>query len=787
MLFLLIGILLNGPARSAGTLNLSLQPYAAGFSNAVDIVSAGDSRLFIVEQDGRIKIVQTGGNVLSVPFLNISGRVISPADGGGGEQGLLSLAFHPNYPANGYFYVLYTRDTAASADDGDVVISRFNVSADQNLADAASETILLVIDEPYKNHNGGALEFGPDGFLYISIGDGGSGGDPGDEAQRLDSLLGSILRIDVNNTSGLGAPDTCGLASGPYKIPNDNPFIDGKGGDCDEIWAWGLRNPFRFAFDSLGGGMFIGDVGQDSWEEVNYQPVGSSGGENYGWDCYEGSHLYADPSSSIPCAAPGNYAFPFYEYASVPPHCSVIGGEVYRGAFFPELYGYYVFTDYCSGVFWAAKYSGSAWAITELADLGGFFRSFGVDHQGEIYVVDGSKLYHVVEDTYVTPTPPPPTATPMDPDGVFGLNLVQVASGFSEPTALSAAEGSGLLITERNGKVWEINPSLPVSQTLVLDLSARVDASGYQEGLLGLVTDPAFESNGLVYLNYTDQFSNTVVARFGVTATLPLDPADLDVILTIPQPFSDNNGGGLAFGPDGFLYIALGDGGSVGDPNKVSQDPAGLLGKILRIDVHGAGALPDCGTGDYTIPAGNPFSDSGGCKEVWQLGFRNIWGLSFDGQNGDLWIADVGMAQVEEINRVPAGSPGGENFGWSCYEGTELGPNYDPGQCTGSYLFPFYEYGHADGHSVTGGYVYRGSAYPFMQGVYFFADFVYGKLWSLDIADQRVVEHYALLGSWSAFGRGNDGMIYVADYATGTIYRIEAYQIEKRYMPVIQR
>ena len=254
----------------AAQTKIALNVYAGGFTRPVDIVNAGDSRLFIVEQRGIIKIIDGNGQVLSTPFLDIDARVGSQ----GNEQGLLGLAFHPDYANNGFFYVNYTNNS------GDTRIARFKVSADNpNVADPNSEKLLLPVDQPYSNHNAGDLTFGPDGYLYFGLGDGGSGGDPQNNGQTATAYLGKMLRIDVDNGD-------------PYAIPPTNPFKD-TDFYLDEIWATGLRNPWRFSFDRLTGDLWIGDVGQDAWEEIDFQPASSTGGENYGWRCYEGNHVYS--------------------------------------------------------------------------------------------------------------------------------------------------------------------------------------------------------------------------------------------------------------------------------------------------------------------------------------------------------------------------------------------------------------------------------------------------------------------------------------------------------------
>jgi glucose/arabinose dehydrogenase len=299
-LLLVAGVLgLEGPLRAAP--QIDLQPVAVGLANPVAITNAGDGsgRLFITLQAGRI-VIYDGTRVLPTPFLDITPLVSS-----GGERGLLSVAFHPNYRTNGVFFVDYTNT------DGNTVIARYSVSQDANIADPNSAAILLTITQPFANHNGGQLQFGPDGYLYIGMGDGGSGGDPSNNAQNLGTLLGKILRIDVDGAS-------------PYAIPADNPFV-GVPSTLPEIWAYGLRNPWRFSFDRLTGDLFIADVGQDSWEEVDFQPAGSQGGENYGWRLMEGNHCYNPPTN----CDPGGLTPPILEYehgTNDANGCSISGG-----------------------------------------------------------------------------------------------------------------------------------------------------------------------------------------------------------------------------------------------------------------------------------------------------------------------------------------------------------------------------------------------------------------------------------------------------------------------------
>jgi len=354
------GLLMPAIAASSDPpADLVLDVVAGGFVKPVAVTGAGDDsgRLFVVEQSGEIEIV--GGGT----FLDISSRVVDT----GNEEGLLGLAFHPDFSNNGHFYVNYTYDVPGSTADT-TRISRFQVSAaDPNLADAGSELVLLEIDQPDDNHNGGDLHFGPDGYLYIATGDGGGSGDPGDRARKLDNLLGKILRIDVDGGS-------------PYAIPADNPFV-GDGAARDEIWAYGLRNPWRFSFDRANGDLFIGDVGQGTREEIDYQPASSAGGENYGWRCMEGDLVFNQASCT---GETSTSPILVYDHGL---GCSVTGGVLYRGTI-GGLHGRYVFADYCSGRIWFAAGGNGAWMAEEWSNEGFGQSSFGEDDDGELYVTD---------------------------------------------------------------------------------------------------------------------------------------------------------------------------------------------------------------------------------------------------------------------------------------------------------------------------------------------------------------------------------------------------------------
>ncbi|MFL5681095.1 MAG: PQQ-dependent sugar dehydrogenase [Chloroflexota bacterium] len=356
--------------------SISLQEVAAGLSNPVLVTNANDGsgRLFVVEQSGKIRIVKNG-SVLTTPFLDLT-----PSVSTGNEQGLLGLAFHPSFKTNGRFFVDLTLA------NGDTAINEYRVTTDPDRADWRTGKRILTIAQPYDNHNGGHIAFGPDGFLYIATGDGGSAGDPGNRAQSLTTLLGKLLRIDVNGTSG----------TRNYRIPASNPFVNKAG--YDGIWSYGLRNPWRFSFDRATGHLFIGDVGQDSWEEIDRGTSATPGrGVNFGWRVLEGRHCY-NPSTG--CTSAGKWP-PLVAYGHAvtgEDNCSVTGGYVYRGAQ-TILQGGYFFADFCSGRIWAVDSAATSPATPKLLlDTTYNISSFGEDQAGEVYVADhtGGRIYRIV-------------------------------------------------------------------------------------------------------------------------------------------------------------------------------------------------------------------------------------------------------------------------------------------------------------------------------------------------------------------------------------------------------
>ena len=355
-----------------GTLTISaqelieLKPIQSGLRKVVDIESAGDERLFIVDVAGIIRIMSKEGEMNEHAFLDIREKVRDNAN----EQGLLGLVFHPNYAENGYFFVNYTFG------DGDTRIARYTRRADNpERADPDSEKVIIEIGQPAGNHNAGDLNFGPDGMLYVPTGDGGGAFDVDNHSQTTDDPLGKMLRLDINTDE-------------PYEVPADNPFLNDPN-TLDEIWAIGLRNPWRFSFDRETGDMYIADVGQGKLEEINFQPANSLGGENYGWNCLEGT-TNARPDN---CDGDDVLTAPVFEYAHDDGNCggSVTGGYVYRGQQYPFLTGKYIYADYCTGFMWALeRVDGDSWVNTEIHSSGSQWTTFGEDNNGELYAANRS-------------------------------------------------------------------------------------------------------------------------------------------------------------------------------------------------------------------------------------------------------------------------------------------------------------------------------------------------------------------------------------------------------------
>ncbi len=439
--------LLGGHWIGAQT-SIALVPEATGLDDIVDISHAGDERIFCTLQPGTIMIV-LNGSVLPMPFLDITDRVTF-----GGERGLLGLAFDPNFDTNGWFYVNYT------ASDPDLVtrISRFTVpDSTPNLADPNSEEIVYTWPQPYGNHNGGDLDFGPDGMLYIGFGDGGSGGDPQNHAQTLTDPLGDLLRIDVS------------LPGDTFLIPADNPYASSID-TLPEIWANGLRNPWRFGFDALSGDLWIGDVGQGNWEEIDFWPAEDNSGPNFGWRCYEGFAPY----DTAGCGPAANYVQPIVVQPNLP-WCSIIGGRVYRGSAFSSLYGRFIYSDYCEGEFRSLTPDGVGGWVDELLlatqDQG--FVVIAEDSALELYAGNKNQgiLYHIV-DPMMAITERGDVSFAVFPNPATDRLIVEGELSMVRMLALSDASGR-LMLQEpmNNGSRATIDISAMANGTYILRLT----------------------------------------------------------------------------------------------------------------------------------------------------------------------------------------------------------------------------------------------------------------------------------------------------------------------------
>ncbi len=461
----------GGPPAASPTpppATLALDLVVDGLGQPTEITHAGDERLFIAQKAGTIRIWKDEA-LLPTPFLDLTATVT--AGGGNAETGLLGLAFHPNYQSNGYFFVNYT----VRNPDLRTRVSRFTRSAaNTNVADAASEQILLEFSQPYINHNGGQLHFGPDGYLYIASGDGGSGGDPDDYGQNNGSLLGKILRIDVDGgttvAAGTAGSAECDLTgNNAYQIPADNPFADGAGENCDEIWATGLRNPWRFSFDRLTGDLWIADVGQNRIEEIDFAPASSNGGENYGWRCYEGNSEH----NTTGCAPAASYVAPIHAYNRNQGDCSITGGYVYRGNAYPNFNGHYFFSDFCNKTIRSLSGAPDDVVVTSWQANGGGSNpvTFGQDQDGELYIGYGTgAIYQLVGTTVAnTPTPtitqtPTPAHTPTA-SSTPTITPSATATQPATPTPTPTATSTGAIV--RGGSV-QVEPNEPVTVTVPL-------------------------------------------------------------------------------------------------------------------------------------------------------------------------------------------------------------------------------------------------------------------------------------------------------------------------------
>jgi glucose/arabinose dehydrogenase len=434
-------------AALAGPTAVTTTRVASGLVRPIGVYHApGDTgRIFIIEKQGRIRILDLDTDtLLPTPFLDVD-AITGGGTSSSSEQGLLGLAFHPDYANNGLFYIDHTNNA------GDTVIAEYQVSGNPDVADAGSRRQILFVDQPFSNHNGGFMQFGFDGYLYIGFGDGGSANDPNNNAQNTSRLLGKLLRLDIDGD------DFPADSARNYAIPPSNPFV-GVTGAAEEIWAYGLRNPWRCSFDRQTGDLWIGDVGQNAYEEVDFQPADSAGGENYGWRCYEGLH----PFNTSGCAPANTMVFPVHEYTHAA-GCSITGGYIYRGCRMPENHGEYFFADYCASTIWSFTYNGVIIQnltnrTADLAPGGGLnitgITSFGEDANGEIYICDqtGGEVFQIV----------PEGGTVADQNGDGTLDFFDVADFLD---AFSAQDPSADLNGDNAWDFFDVQEFLEIFST----------------------------------------------------------------------------------------------------------------------------------------------------------------------------------------------------------------------------------------------------------------------------------------------------------------------------------
>jgi len=735
---------------------------------------ASKKLLFVVERHGTVQVVKNG-RVLDKPFIDVGDELYTEFLGNDfNERGLLSIAFDPGYAKNGRFYLYYTAVPA-----GDVTVAQYERKPNRAVVadpDSGREVISIPHSE-FPNHNGGQVSFGPDGNMWLATGDGGFACDPHENAQNLDSLLGKLLRITPQPNGG-------------YTVPAGNPLVGGPG--ADEIYSYGLRNPFRFSFDAKAGTISIADVGQDQWEEINHLKTAKAKGANFGWDGYEGLEPlvlsdfcltgggFTDPDTPSPLPPDSTFPILAFPHVSDDPDqytgCAVIGGPVVSDRRLRSVYGRYLYSDSCNGGIQSmvAKPSGAKQD-----------RPLGVSLAGpsSITQVRGNKVYatslagpvYRLEAKRRGGAKHNRGAARREPASERGALAFRAAKlgDFDQPVYVSGPPRSNGLrfVVEKTGKVIAVGRG--GKQSTFLDLRRKVRTEG-EEGLLSIAFDPAYRQNRLFYVYYTDKKRDIVVAEYKRSAKNPrrANKKSGRRVISVRHRLNDNhNGGTVQFGPDGYLYLATGDGGSGGDPDENAQNLRSLLGKLLRIDPHRSGKQR------YTIPADNPFVGRFGTDEIYSYGLRNPFRFSFDSESGDLSIGDVGQESWEEVNHTTLAGAKGANFGWDAYEGLEPYDSSDASPIPPEPVtFPIHVYSHGGGNcAITGGYVSHDPKTPGLEGRYIYADYCKGQIRSLlptaPASDDRAVPGLPS-ASVSGFGTDAKGAIYFTDLAGGGVYRI---------------
>jgi glucose/arabinose dehydrogenase len=711
--------------------------------------------LFVVELGGVVRVVRDG-KTLERPFLDISSSI-----GAGGEGGLLSIAFDPDYARNGRFYLYFTNT------DQEIEIAQMRRSKKSKTR--AAPRIRSVIEVPHpdhQNHYGATAAFGPDGKLWIGTGDGGGSCDPLNNSQNPESLLGKMLRISPTRKGG-------------YRIPEGNPFVGSPG--RDEIYATGLRNPFRFSFDRPTGTIAIADVGQDAVEEVDYESLDGLAGANFGWDAFEGDVRANGPDGSCSggsAPTPPSHERPIHTYrhdGDGHTGCSITGGVVVRDRSLKTLYGRYIFADLCTGELRSLepRVNGAVGESSVGLDIVGP-TSFVAGPRKRVYATSLTGAVYRLAPSSSAPQRPAPAAARAPGDGRGGFSAEPVGD-FDAPVYVTGPKGANglVFVVEQEGTIRMIKDGKKVGGTF-LDIRDKVRAGG-EQGLLSVAFAPSYAKNRRFYVYFTDEQGDIKVQEYRRSKGNARDAKEGSARTVIDirhRKHSNHNGGQLQFGPDRLLYIATGDGGSGGDPPENAQDKGSLLGKLLRIDPRRKGKR------NYRIPKGNPFKGRPGADEVFSFGLRNPYRFSFDRGHRRIAIGDVGQDAREEIDYETIKGARGANFGWDAFEGFARFDSPDASPPPKNHTEPIFDYPHSGGVcAVTGGYVVRDTRIPSLFGRYIYGDFCVGEIRTL-VPDTKRAKGDRSAGlanqtGLSSFGEDASGRIYFSNLITGKVFRIQ--------------
>jgi glucose/arabinose dehydrogenase len=765
--------LVSAPVGHAGDVQtVTATPFGGGFDTPVHVTGAPGfpDIVYVTQQGGEVRVVENGVQ-LENPLIDVSDIITA-----GGEQGLLSTAFPPDFADTGLFYLYYTNRHCRDETGGcDIEIAEFKIRND-NPRRARLNSHRTVITIPHRdagNHNGGTVAFGPDGKLWIATGDGGSGNDEFNNSSKLNKLLGKLLRISPR----IGCREDA-YCPGGYRIPRRNPFVGEKG--RDEIWSIGLRNPFRFSFD--GDNIAIGDVGQGAREEVDIVPIATAKGADFQWPAMEG--LIAGPHPERATALPP--IPPIYDYPRpvAPPDSvlrgvTVIGGVVVRDpnldgtALDPDL-GAYLFAEAFS-----APNSRSFVPDVGAQTIAGLTsHPFGIDNiagvsedlQEHVYIASLDGTVHRIDPVTPRRQGPPPVG-----DGQGEVDLEQVGGTFDTPvnSAFAPGETDKVYVVEQGGTAQVVVGGTTQGSPF-LDITNLTDNSS-EQGFLGMAFHPEFATNGLVYAYYNDEDNgDIVISEFETNSATDADESSEREVIRIRHRFASNhNGGHVTFGPDGYMYLATGDGGDGDDPRENSQDKESLLGKLIRIDPL------ESGGDQYTIPASNPYVGKNGDDEIYARGLRNPFRFNFEPETGNIMIGDVGQNRFEEVDIETEDSLRKANFGWDKWEGfkkSDAGDTAD-GPSKSKHDKPVLAYDHDHGLSVIGGLVVRDEDLTNLYGRYLFTDYFADRFRSF-VPQLTKVDDYEELDTAihriSSFSEDPvTREVYVTAHDDNALYRLE--------------